>query len=169
MDQEFQGVKYSQTFVDVINGGPTNWIGSIIWQRVRKILERYTATVNVNDIALGFHIWKKFSVSQNRKLFYKKSMIGGGASINDVGAQGEKGGQWKSGNITDKLRDHVFDKGVQISEIFVDVIGGSPLKSPGELSNQCSIGQLISQRALVRQEIAFLAMKGRSSSLVVIN
>ena len=44
--------------------------------------------------------------------------------------KGGRGGSGKVDNSTDKLRDHVCDKGgggVQKSKIFVDVIDGSPL------------------------------------------
>ena len=45
--------------------------------------------------------------------------------------EGGEGGSGKVDNSTDKLRDHVCDKGgrgVQKSKIFTDVIDGSPLK-----------------------------------------
>ena len=44
--------------------------------------------------------------------------------------EGGEGGSGKVDNSTDKLRDHVCDKGgegVKKSEIFMDVIDGSPL------------------------------------------
>ena len=41
--------------------------------------------------------------------------------------KGGRGGNGKVDNSTDRLRDHVCDKGFKKSEIFVDVIDGSPL------------------------------------------
>ena len=48
--------------------------------------------------------------------------------------EGEEGGSGKVDNSTDKLHDHVCDKGGRPgggpkSEIFMDVIDGSPLRS----------------------------------------
>ena len=54
-----------------------------------------------------------------------------GASINDLRARGGEGGSRKVDKSTDKLCDHVCDKGgggVKKFKIFMDVIDGSPLR-----------------------------------------
>ena len=54
-----------------------------------------------------------------------------------------EGGSGKVDNSNDKLRDHVCDKGegegVQKSEIFMDVIDGSPLRKKSFRNSLCSL------------------------------